>query len=238
VISWFSQVSVAPHFSSKAIAYDRVTSFTPHDTRYSIMSYHQIGGNIIHLPASTHTSYSGQGHHGHHEQHGTSAIASTNSVRIMNYGTTTTTMHSTTALNSTTTTSTPIMMASTMTDSGNLSLLESHPSLLEAGELLMNPVPVVANNNNSGGSSSINASHRRGKPDIAIFLSLLSFFVWLRLLQTMFYQSTLGQFGGIVKELLCVFLVWIPSVTLTCFYFRSDDYHHQHQRRYFRSWGR
>jgi hypothetical protein len=199
------------------------------------MSYHQIGGNIIHLPASTHTSYSGQGHHGHHEQHGTSAIASTNTVRIMNYGTTTTTMHSTTALNNNTTTTTS---TSTMTDSGNLSLLESHPSLLEAGELLMNPVPVVANNNNSGSSSSINAIHRRGKPDIAIFMSLLSFFVWLRLLQTMFYQSTLGQFGGIVKELLCVLLVWIPSVTLTCFYFRSDDYHHQHQRRYFRSWGR
>ncbi len=142
-------------------------------------------------------------------------------------------MHATTALNNAT--APPIMVASpiTMTDSANLSQVESHLSLLEAGELLMNvPVPVVPN------SGNISGSHLRSKPDIAIIMSLLSFLVWLRLLQTMFYQSSLGQLGGFVKELLCVFLVWIPSVTLTFFYFRSDDYQHQHQRRYFRSWGR
>ncbi|KAI2499097.1 hypothetical protein MHU86_11356 [Fragilaria crotonensis] len=126
------------------------------------------------------------------------------------------------------------MLASPMTDSDNL-------SQMEAGELLLNvPIAPTSNNGSSISSNNINnsASHRRGKPDIAIVMSLLSFFVWLRLLQTMFYQSTLGQLDGFVKDLLCLFLVWIPSVTLTCFYFRSDDYQHPHHRRYLRSLGR
>lgn len=144
------------------------------------MSYYQDGGSIIHLPASTHATYS-------HSQHGTSTRA--------NYGTTTT--------------------MTVSTDSGNLSI-ESQASLLEAGELLLTP-----------------AQTNRRKPDIGIIVSLLSFLVWLRLLQTMFYTSALGHLEGFIKEFLCVLLVWIPSITLTCFYFRSDDY----QRR-FRNWGR
>ena len=101
------------------------------------------------------------------------------------------------------------------TDSGNLSI-ESQASLLDAGEILLTP-----------------AQNNRRKPDIGIIVSLLSFLVWLRLLQTMFYTSALGHLEGFIKEFLCVLLVWIPSITLTCFYFRSDDY----QRR-FRNWGR
>ena len=215
------------------------------------MSYHQDGGSIIHLPASTHTAYS----HLYRQQHGnstnTSSSTSTTAARIMNYGTTVNAIHPATLMplniaattpNANTASTLPstltltsIMTTSPNTNSGNLSMAqESHhnPSLMEAGELLL-AAPVVPVPGSNG-----NTSHRRGKPDIAFIMSLLSFLVWLRLLQTMFYQSTLGQLGGFVKELLCVFLVWIPSVTLTCFYFRSDDHQPAYSRRYFRSWGR
>jgi hypothetical protein len=94
----------------------------------------------------------------------------------------------------------------------------SRDSLLEAGDLVLNTSPPTA----------VDTPNTRRKPDIGIVVSVISFMVWLRLFQTMFYQSVLGNLEGFVKEFLFVLLVWIPSITLTCFYFRSDDY----QRRF------
>ena len=184
------------------------------------MSYYQDGGTIIHLPASTHSVYS-------HAQ----------PTPRMNYGTSS----SSSGYHGTTTTTTTTTGGATSIDSGNLSL-ESQTALLEAGQLLLlssnnntSNINITSNNNAGGGGGGIsnttttNNNNRRNKPDIGMVASLLSFLVWLRLLQTMFYQSALGNLEGwFLKEFLSILLVWIPSLMLTCFYFRSDDY----QRRF------
>jgi hypothetical protein len=95
----------------------------------------------------------------------------------------------------------------------------SRDSLLEAGDLVLNT---------SASPAAAADTPNRRKPDIGIVVSVISFLVWLRLFQTMFYQSVLGNLEGFIKEFLFILLVWIPSITLTCFYFRSDDY----QRRF------
>mmetsp|Transcript_10798 Transcript_10798/g.15915 ORF Transcript_10798/g.15915 Transcript_10798/m.15915 type:complete len:268 (+) Transcript_10798:254-1057(+) len=62
------------------------------------------------------------------------------------------------------------------------------------------------------------------KPDIGIILSFIAFIVWIRLFQTMFYNSVLGHLEGPIRDIFMVLLVWIPSIMLTCFYYRSDYY--------------
>lgn len=94
-------------------------------------------------------------------------------------------------------------------NSGNLSL-ESRDSLMEAGEMLTSTAP------SSG-------TRRRHKADIVVVFSIISFLVWLRLFQAMFYSSVLGHLEGFAKDLLFILLVWVPSIMLTCFYFRSDN---------------
>lgn len=62
------------------------------------------------------------------------------------------------------------------------------------------------------------------KPDIGIILSIIAFIVWIRLFQAMFYNSVLGHLEGFIRDIFVVLLVWIPSIMLTCFYYRSDFY--------------
>lgn len=182
------------------------------------MSYSQGGGSIIHLPGSTHVGYSSATRNNH------ASTTSTTRTLYSSYGTVAPLNRSshgatTAPLNRSShggvvaapvnysshggATSAPLNYSAAhgvTPDSGNLSV-ESRDSLREAGEIVL-----------------------RRKPDIGVIVSILSFLVWLRLFQAMFYSSALGNLEGFVKELLMVLLVWIPSISLTCFYFRSDDY--------------
>lgn len=192
------------------------------------MSYSQGGGSIIHLPGSTHVGYSSATRNSHASTTSTtrtlySSYGTVASLNRSSHGATTTPLNRsshgvvaaspvvnnysshgaiTTAPLNNNYSAAAAGVVLTHPDSGNLSVeSRDSSSLREAGEIVL-----------------------RRKPDIGVIVSILSFLVWLRLFQAMFYSSALGNLEGFVKELLMVLLVWIPSISLTCFYFRSDDY--------------